>query len=133
MSGRFTLESDFVDSFLNAFILTNFDYYKNDSRMNDASVFQECVNLNKDVLKTANCTARKERTQSFIDSLGVKFSKFKSVATEKCSSEILSAHSISYNRSKGKDVNDPFLKNITGNAYYKKANELVSCIKSSLI
>ena len=56
LDGKFTLESDFVDSFVNYFVVKSM----NKQFENDALSFTECVNLYKDTTKVADCSSKRD-------------------------------------------------------------------------
>jgi hypothetical protein len=132
MSSRFTLESDFVDSFINYFVLDN---YKNEefSVVADSNVYEQCMNLNNNILKTVNCGARGEKVSNYIESLGEEFTKIKEAATGNCSAQILKAHNLRYNINKGSNENNRFLNNLTISTYRDKSAELRQCIDAAML
>lgn len=132
MSARFTLESDFVDSYINSFIISNY-YNENMGNVIDANIFGECINLNENVLRTANCTSIGDRVNHFISKLGEDFTKLKEVTSGSCASQALESHNVYYNIDKGNNEKNAFLKNYTSAIHYDKRLELKQCIDSKLI
>jgi len=132
MTSRFSLESDFVDSYTDSFIFTNF---KNEDigAVMDATVYEQCINLNQAILKTANCTSRGQRVQHYISKLGDDYTKIKEAAIGSCSSQLLQAHNMYYNLGTGDNNRNQFAKQFSWTVYHDKANELKECISTQLI
>lgn len=92
MNGKFTVESDFVDSFLNASIISKyFNRKENAGLIQDALVYNSCVNMNADILQLADCTDRRDRVSAFIEKHS-NIAGYKETASTKCSAELLDAH-----------------------------------------
>ena len=88
---KFTLQSDFVDSFLNRVILQS-RYGNSHNIVNDASVFEGCVNLNTFNLNFSECGNKRDSVNSFIEAN--ELGAFKQQVSEACNSEILEAFSL---------------------------------------
>jgi hypothetical protein len=83
--GKFTIESDFVDSFLNYIIL-------NKSKVSDdAHVFAQCVNLNKAASTIADCSGKRDRIANYLEN-NEKAQKTREEVLSNCSSQLLKAH-----------------------------------------
>ena len=61
--GKFTPESDFVDSFVSYFLL------KESNLKEEALTFAECVNLNKATTIMANCSDKRDKINKYFDKL----------------------------------------------------------------
>jgi len=131
MSARFTLESDFVDSYINSFLISN---YKNENlgSVLDAKVYERCINLNSSVLKTANCTSRGEKVQQYIARFGEEFTKLKETAIGSCSTQILQAHNLFYALNQNSHNQNSYNQNLSIEFHNDKVNALKSCIDSNL-
>lgn len=93
MMNKYPVESDFLDSYLNYFILKSF--YANSKIANDADVFKSCVHLNPAFVNLANCSDRRDNVNNFITSNEEGFNKYRNIAIESCKNELLSSHGAS--------------------------------------
>jgi hypothetical protein len=133
MMAKYSVESDFLQNYLNFFIISRF--YKNDensSILNDAQVFNSCVHLNPSSFNLANCADRRERVESFISSNEEAFNKFRNIAVENCKSDLLNAHGINVHLEKDLRNTRPSELNLLKLQIDKAEERLDACIKSNL-
>jgi hypothetical protein len=117
--GKFTPESDFVDSFVNYFLL------KETKLRHEARTFAECVNLNKTTTIMANCSDKRDKINKYFESNDeVRSSKDKLLRS--CSAQILKAHFPFYllNQSTNSITDQMFLKQSLDN----NMNSLKKCL-----
>jgi hypothetical protein len=89
---KFTVTCDFVDSFLNRVILQQ--KYNNEEIVNDAKIFEACVNLNPFNINFSECGLKRDKVAAFIESNDLN--SFKQQVAETCTAELLEAHSLAY-------------------------------------
>jgi hypothetical protein len=105
MFGKFPVDSDFVESYLNSFILQAyfFNHEKGHAKEDvnqvtrDSLIYAQCVNLNEQVNKLADCSERKENVDKFIEK-NPSIAALKTSAVEKCSKELEEAHSLRFSQ-----------------------------------
>lgn len=91
MMEKYPINSDFVESYLNYFIIQK--YYDKNSRgvAVDALIYRNCVNLNHLNINISMCGERREKVEKFIESKKEDFNKVRDVTVEKCHSELRDA------------------------------------------
>ena len=89
---KYTIESDFVQSYLNTFLLRKLAS-ENHSLRSDAEVFNSCVNLNPAAYNLADCSTRRERVEAFLTENEAKVLPLRA-ALDSCKSEGLLAFSL---------------------------------------
>jgi len=116
---KFTLESDFVDSFVNYFVVKKL----NNQIENDALSFAECVNLYKDTTKVADCSNKRDIVNNFFEN-NEEARNAKEKLKASCSEEIKKAHLSFYNLFKDTQINT-FL--LLKNNYRDNLDKLNNC------
>ena len=129
MTDKFSLESDFVDSFLNSYISK---YYKNSSYklMKNSLVYSSCVNLNNIALKISDCSAARDFVNEEVES-NEDLKNLREAAVANCENQVLHAHRIFYeNVSKNQKLSDLY-------SYYSAEqnvnSSLYNCLKSTSV
>jgi hypothetical protein len=133
MMAKYPVESDFLQSYLNFFILSRF-YNKDEnfSLVNDAKVFNSCVHLNPSSFNLANCADRREKVESFITTQEEAFNKYRNIAVENCKPELLNAHGISVHLEKDLRGIRASELNLLKMQKNKAEESLAACVKSNL-
>jgi hypothetical protein len=90
---KFTTESDFVDSYLNNFIIASQNV--KDQLKQNARIFASCVNLNKTINAVADCAAKRDEVNSFLDS-NHEAKNLKEKTLGSCTDRLLKAHQLFY-------------------------------------
>ncbi len=91
-SQKFTLESDFIQSYINSFIIKNLFPEKTD-KIKDASLYHSCVNMLPSSYNLSDCSSMRDRVESFLAENQEKVSSYRT-ALSNCGSEILLAYSL---------------------------------------
>lgn len=120
---KFTVQSDFVDSFLNRIVLQQ--KYQNDEIVNDAKIYESCVNLNAFNLNFSECGLKRDKVNAFIESNDIN--SFKQQVAENCTSELLEAHSLVYLQHRN-NFSNIFANVINQIALRDSLDSLVQCI-----
>ena len=120
---KFTIQSDFVDSFLNRVILQHRN--KNQGIVNDAKIFEACVNLNTFNMNFSECGVKRDNVNSFIEDNGL--SGFKQQVAESCMAELMEAHSLVYLQHRN-NFNSVYSKVINQITLRQSLNDLTECI-----
>ena len=86
METKFPLESDLGKYFVyELYLRTKPDTKK---QLENAVIFQKCLNLNRVSLRTLNCGERKKNLDNFIAENSEDFSEFKEKVSEECNTSI---------------------------------------------
>ena len=101
LDGKFTLESDFVDSFVNYFLVNSL----NKEIKNEALSFAECVNLYKDTTKVADCSSKRDLINKFFEN-NEEARNAKEKLKASCSEEIKKTHLSFYHLFKDAEINN---------------------------
>lgn len=115
MTDKFPIESDFIDSFLNYFIISNKNKDFNVSKQ--SLIFAKCVNLNNQTLRIGDCSRARELTYQFLESNDLNAPK-EQILSE-CSKQVSLAHSNFFVSLNGQYTN--FSSQVN--------NDLLDCIK----
>jgi hypothetical protein len=89
LGNKFSLDSDFVETYLTSYILKGLNIDR--SIKNDADIFSRCVNLNKSYIKVANCDAKRDQVNSFLEQSD-EAKSLKEAAKSNCKESLLKAH-----------------------------------------
>ena len=92
LNPKFTIESDFVNSFINRILLQK--KFKKDPIVRDAMILEGCVNLNTINLNISECGNKRDNVDSFFEANQLE--SVKQQIVESCSNELLEAHSMMY-------------------------------------
>jgi hypothetical protein len=122
MLGKFTLDSDFVDSYLNFYSLNQ--QHEDLELMNNALIFAQCVNLNKTVSKTADCAAKRESVHTFVEK-NDKIKSNKDNIKANCKDQVLKAHQIFYALNKESKASSVI---ILSDAFQQAERDLTNCL-----
>ena len=128
-SQKYSLESDFVQSYINKFLIQKL-FFTNRLILNDASVFSSCVNMNQLSLNLANCTSRRERVENFIQENEEKFKPYKD-SIEKCTPQLHFAYSLQRNFDTNKSLSHTE-KNFLTSQLKKAEKQLEECLDNNL-
>jgi hypothetical protein len=120
---KFTVQSDFVDAFLNRIVLQS--KFPEDPIANDAYIFEGCVNLSKMNLNLSECGNKRDHVASFMEANGL--AGFKQQVAESCGGEVMEAHSLQFLRHKNSfhNVFSGFLNEVALN---DALNTLSQCV-----
>lgn len=101
MQEKFPFESDFVDSYLNYFILKNYkpSNSNTDENLDDmtksAEAFNKCVSLHKKSILLSDCAGLRDNVNSYVEA-NAYVNLLKGIAKENCAEELINAHNINY-------------------------------------
>mmetsp|Transcript_20729 Transcript_20729/g.21521 ORF Transcript_20729/g.21521 Transcript_20729/m.21521 type:complete len:133 (-) Transcript_20729:120-518(-) len=99
---KFSVESDFVDSFLSYFLLESVKE-ASAKLVKNGFLYASCVNFNSQVLKFSDCSLARDEVSSFIEG-NEDFSALKSEVASQCTKQVLDAHKMFYIMSKETDA-----------------------------
>lgn len=135
MFNKFPLDSDFIDSYSNYFILNKFLLKRENPDhveiLLDAKVFDECVHMAESSSVISDCAERRDKTNQAIESFGENFTGIKQLAAEKCGKELLEAHNHwnSYVQGVG---NSAYRTSLIVLKLKEKEQVLFDCLKNNL-
>jgi hypothetical protein len=134
MIEKYPVESDFLQSYLNSFVIGRFfNKDENFSLVNDAKVFNSCVHLNPTAYNLANCSDKRDRVEAFIASQEETFNKYRTVAIENCKSELMNAHGISVHFEKDLRKTSASELNLLSMKKNKAEDNLFACVNGNLL
>jgi hypothetical protein len=98
MESKFPIESDFGKYFLyELYLKTNADFSKeNFENLKNATLFSQCLNINRRSLRSYNCGERKRKLDNYFIENKDDFNKFREKISENCSSQISNYLSIKF-------------------------------------
>jgi hypothetical protein len=129
MNEKFSLDSDFVDSFLNYQLIKQ--YYKtkdNKSIIEDARIFNNCVNMNPFNTVVSNCSDRRDRVNEFIDTHIAAFEGYKTYAKENCSNELFAAFGLNHSLNRNANINSSYTTMLNEMNLKEKEESLSKCL-----
>lgn len=96
MEIKYSIESDFVTSFLDYIIIKELAP-QNYGLIKDSKVFSQCVNLHPASLKLADCAGSRDRIQAFVSS-NENFDPIKAKTITDCADQLLNYHTANFNQ-----------------------------------
>jgi hypothetical protein len=129
MNIKFPIESDFVDSYLNDFIIRSY-FSDNTDAQTDSDIFKRCVHMNPLVLKISNCADRRDNVNSFIEANLAKFNEVRTSIIENCTRELSEAYSVDKILSKNNEAT--FNSFLSSAKLKEKESSLNICLKSKI-
>lgn len=129
MNGKFPLDSDFVDSYLNYQIINKFYKTKeHKSILDDAKIYNNCVNMNPYNAVLSNCSDRRDNVNAFIDSNLAGFEAFKLFAKESCLNELNSAFGVNHSLNRNANINSAYTIMLNEMKLKEKEESLSKCL-----
>lgn len=123
LNPKFTVQSDFVDSFLNRVVLQT--KFPGHPIVQAASIFEGCVNLNKLNLNISECGNKRDEVNAFFESNDL--AGFKAQVAENCTAQLLEAHTLTHLQHR--DAQENALSNFMNKIYLKESlSNLQDCV-----
>ena len=120
---KFTLQSDFVDSYVNRILL---ETKSKDSQIHkDALVFEACVNLNRFCLNFSECGEKRDKVEKYLEENNLQNEKESLIAN--CGNELLESHSLIHLQHRD-NFSNMYSKLINNVAIKDSMNSLFTCI-----
>ena len=123
---KFSVESDFVDSYLNSLLISSLPSTDYNLRAK-ANIFSNCVNLVNLTLKTQNCSEARDSLAEIIESEDFKSSKEKVLG--ECSESLLLSHRLYYELNSKSHSPASYLT-LSGR-YHIQSQDLKNCMKNN--
>jgi hypothetical protein len=134
MESKFPIESDFGKYFFyELYLKTIADLSKeNFENLRNATLFSECLNINRRSLRSYNCGERKRKLDNFFMENKNDFNQFKEKITENCSSQISNYLSMKFHNESTSLESTLFQKLNNEETLKSKLKEVGKCLNIDL-
>jgi hypothetical protein len=120
---KYPFNSDYVDSYLNYFLLSRTRVAE------DASAYKNCVYMNPISLTLTNCADRRERVNEFLSEKKEQIESLKSVVTGNCGKLLMEAFLLDKSLNNGRDGYSLDDKKNLFSRLLDKENQLAYCLE----
>ena len=130
MESKFPIESDFGKYFLYELYLKTIasKSKENYENLNNATLFSQCLNINRRSLRSYNCGERKRKLDTFFSENSENFNEFKHKIKEECSSQISNYLSVKFHNESTSLENSLFQKLNNEEILESKLKEVGNCL-----